>query len=106
MTTKLKVKVTDVTDEGLNQVKEHSKRKIKEYVQKQVAKNEVFKYMTANLLIERKVTTKKILEYNHVCMNCGDVQEMGSYAIAQTAMGHRVKYTCECGHITSLPQIH
>ena len=103
--TNLKVKVTDVTEESLKQLKEHSKRKIKEYVQKQVAKEKAFKYMTAHVLLERKIITKKFLENNHVCMNCGDVQKMGSYAIAQTAMGHKVNYTCSCGHITILPQI-
>lgn len=103
--TNLKVRVTDVTEESLKQLKEHSKRKIKEYVQKQVAKEKAFKYMTAHALVERKVATKKFLENNHVCMNCGDVHEMGSYAIAQTAMGYKVNYTCECGHITVLPQI-
>ena len=38
----LKVKVTDVTDESIARLKDHSKRKIKEYVQKQVAKNKAF----------------------------------------------------------------
>jgi lysyl-tRNA synthetase class I len=103
----MKVKVTggQLTKKELAQLKSHSIRKIKEYVQSNAAKNKAFKFYSVQTLIDKKLTTKKFLEFNHVCMNCGDVQEMSSYPIAQIAQGHKVNYTCACGHITILPQI-
>jgi hypothetical protein len=101
-----KVKVSEgLSKKDLQDLAKHSKARIKEYVLLRNSKNPAFKYYSARVLIDRGIATRKFLEFRHVCMNCGDVQEMAGYAIAQTAMGYKVNYTCDCGHVTTLPQI-
>jgi hypothetical protein len=39
-------------------------------------------------------------------MKCGEVYIMPVYAIAQTSMHNKIRFECECKHITVLPQIH
>lgn len=98
-TAQLKVKVTDVTPESLKELEAHTKGRIKEFIQRTNDKFYPFEEMKRNLKIP-----SAFFEYRHVCMNCGDVQNMASYAIAQTTQGHKILYTCECKHVTILPQ--
>lgn len=102
----MKVKVSNGIDGATSaSIIKHSKEKIKSYVIEQNKKDKSFKFYSVGILVQKGKTTKKFLEYRHVCMNCGDVQEMTSYPIAQIAQGHKITYTCDCGHVTTLPQI-
>lgn len=106
MRTSLKVKSsTGISDKDFEYIKRCSRAKIKTYVEKRMAKDKAFRFYPATLLIERKITTKAYLKDNLICMNCGYSEEIASYAIAQNAMGYKVNFTCDCGQITSLPQI-
>lgn len=78
----------------------HVKEKVKRFVLK---KND--KFLMVDALIESRICSKKFFEFRHVCMNCGTTHEDDTYVIAQTAQGHKIIHTCDCGHKIVLPQI-
>jgi len=99
---KFKVKVSELTKEHLAELEQRAKDKIKKYVEENVKKEKSFKYNSYNILVEKKVTTSKFLNFRFVCMNCGTVVDKSTYAIAQLASGNPLVYTCECKHKTTL----
>lgn len=38
------------------------------------------------------------------CPKCRKVHKKGSYCVAQQAMGHSLKFTCDCGHVFVVPK--
>lgn len=41
---------------------------------------------------------KKLNEFEFQCSKCKKIHEKAYYAIAQLAQGHKIKFTCDCGH--------
>lgn len=98
------MKTRPLNETDLSELRNITVDKIKSFVQSRIKNDPSFKFQSPSVLVDMKKTTKLFFQYNHVCMSCGDVQEIGSYAIAQIAMGERINYKCECGHVLVLPQ--
>lgn len=99
------VNVSTLNENHLVEIKQKTIDRIKKYIQDKNKENKAFKFISANVLVEKRITTNKFLQLNHVCMNCGEVYIMPPYALAQISLSQKINFTCECGHISILPQI-
>lgn len=98
----MKVKVSDFKGDKqeIEQLERHIAAKVKNYITERPNKFRTLQNMCTLLRIP-----PKSFEFKVVCMNCGDITPMSSYAIAQIASGNKLTYECKCEHITTLPQI-
>lgn len=94
-----------ISKKDLDRIKELKSAQLKKYIIDQNIKNAYFKFKSHYFLIDSGKITRRFLVKNTVCMACGHIEKMATYAMAQNAMGNKINFTCDCGHITPLPQV-
>ncbi len=88
---KLKVKVRDLNKADLKRAGEITINKIKAYLKAKPFATKMDLQLALKL-------TPSFMENHVICCRCGHVEEKGSYAIAQKAMGYPVIFNCDCGN--------
>lgn len=92
-----KTKVRSLTPEDYPELRQHVEAKIKAYIAAHPG-CDVRELASTKQKGIYPVTTPQFVMNNTICTQCGHIEEKAGYAIAQTAMGHAVYFTCDCGN--------
>lgn len=87
----MKVAVKNLSKKELKIIRNNTISRIREHIKKRKGCDKI------SLAVALKIPFT-FFEYNVVCMECGHVEEMAAYAIAQKAMGNRITFACDCGN--------